>query len=589
MGALDDLTSPVKDAEKPSFKDAAKALFTDASKPPFKWETVGASVPQHTYVAGRMLERECVGVSRAIMEDGVLTGGKFWIRNKEATIPWEGYEYPEENCQVLCVTPDAEAQLDWVAATYGSVPPGAVTVGTNLDGDTQYVARVEHFDSVIPGYVVPKDKCCYYGVMWKQLQSSEYEVLVVKSVRAGEPEGEKKLPLPEPIDEPASEEEEEVPAVEERALELTPEDIAEPVKWVSLRDADPESIIITGEIVGGESFGIARGQMPRGEMTGGKIVMDATEATLPWYGKDHVRDECQVLVVKPENEHLFKWMSGSDGNVPHGAVVAGNNEDGTEQYVGRVWHEGNIVPGKIVPIHKCCYFGWEGRESNHKQYEVLVSETLPSDDDAHEWVTLVAGSFPEHAFEGGRLQVPGDFASARTKMPNGAMSIGKVWTNDNTATFPWYGRDRVRRKCEVLTASPAVRSKLEWVAVDDGSLPDGAIPVGGEDDGKPAQFVGRVRHNGHVIPGKVIPKHGKCYFGFESAERNVEEYEMLVFNPEKEEDKEEASEKEDDDDEFFSGMEGLSEEGSDGEGGSGTDEYPSEPEDDALGPPVRYY
>ncbi|CAG0903379.1 unnamed protein product, partial [Darwinula stevensoni] len=46
-----------------------------------------------------------------------------------------------------------------------------------------------------------------------------------------------------------------------------------------------------------------------------------------------------------------RWVEASGGEVPIGAVVGG--EDGGEAlYVARAEHEGDMLPGKLVPSHR---------------------------------------------------------------------------------------------------------------------------------------------------------------------------------------------------------------------------------------------
>jgi predicted HAD superfamily phosphohydrolase len=53
-------------------------------------------------------------------------------------------------------------------------------------------------------------------------------------------------------------------------------------------------------------------------------------------------------------------------------------------YVGRAFHQGDMLPAKIVPSHGCAYVSYNGAEYSVRQYEVSVttsssgaSEALP--------------------------------------------------------------------------------------------------------------------------------------------------------------------------------------------------------------------
>jgi hypothetical protein len=41
------------------------------------------------------------------------------------------------------------------------------------------------------------------------------------------------------------------------------------------------------------------------------------------------------------------WQSASDGHVPEEALAAGMTKEGERLYVGRVFHDGTLTPGKV--------------------------------------------------------------------------------------------------------------------------------------------------------------------------------------------------------------------------------------------------
>lgn len=68
----------------------------------------------------------------------------------------------------------------------------------------------------------------------------------------------------------------------------------------------------------------------------------------------------------------FQWVACSNGHIPEGAVVGGNDPSGEVLYVGRANHLGSLQPGKIHSTHKCLYIAYGTEEIPFKQYEVLV-------------------------------------------------------------------------------------------------------------------------------------------------------------------------------------------------------------------------
>lgn len=83
-------------------------------------------------------------------------------------------------------------------------------------------------------------------------------------------------------------------------------------------------------------------------------------------------------VFKPNFEILsgtgFTWVGSSNGHVPAGAVLAGNQRTGEPLYVGRTHHEGSLTVGKIHTGHGCIYIPFGGQEHSSLHYEVLVSQ-----------------------------------------------------------------------------------------------------------------------------------------------------------------------------------------------------------------------
>lgn len=83
-------------------------------------------------------------------------------------------------------------------------------------------------------------------------------------------------------------------------------------------------------------------------------------------------------MFKPNFELLsgsgFTWVGSSNGHVPAGAVLAGNQATGEPLYVGRAHHDGSLTVGKIHPGHGCIYVPYGGQEHSILHYEVLVSQ-----------------------------------------------------------------------------------------------------------------------------------------------------------------------------------------------------------------------
>jgi hypothetical protein len=69
--------------------------------------------------------------------------------------------------------------------------------------------------------------------------------------------------------------------------------------------------------------------------------------------------------------HRHEWVRSTEGYVPQGATHAGRDRDGSPIFVGRVHHDGELIPAKVVPSQRCAYYPHGGRE--HQKYEYEVS------------------------------------------------------------------------------------------------------------------------------------------------------------------------------------------------------------------------
>lgn len=64
-----------------------------------------------------------------------------------------------------------------------------------------------------------------------------------------------------------------------------------------------------------------------------------------------------------------------------------------------------------------------------------------------------------------------------------------------------------------------------WVHAQDGEIPPNAVKGGHDNEDL---YVGRARHEGALIPGKVVPSHGVCYISWGGVEHGKNEYEVWV-------------------------------------------------------------
>ncbi|KAK9887116.1 hypothetical protein WA026_020563 [Henosepilachna vigintioctopunctata] len=122
--------------------------------------------------------------------------------------------------------------------------------------------------------------------------------------------------------------------------------------------------------VGGEDSGetvyVCRSNF-NGGLLPGKLVPSHGNGYVSWGGKEHPIYEYEVLC-----DFAGTWVATSGGNIPSGALAAGQSEDGEPLYVGRVVHDGALTVGKVQPSHGCLYIPYGGKELSFKDYEILV-------------------------------------------------------------------------------------------------------------------------------------------------------------------------------------------------------------------------
>ncbi|KAF9406996.1 hypothetical protein HW555_012834 [Spodoptera exigua] len=105
-----------------------------------------------------------------------------------------------------------------------------------------------------------------------------------------------------------------------------------------------------------------------GEFVPGKLAIKHQAAYIPHAGREIPVHNFEVLCA---SSHAVRWLPSSNGQVPVGAIPAGNTHNGEPLYIGRVTHMGSITPGKVHPSHGCCYISFSGAEVAHKSYDVL--------------------------------------------------------------------------------------------------------------------------------------------------------------------------------------------------------------------------
>ncbi|XP_062566669.1 natterin-3-like [Saccostrea cucullata] len=137
--------------------------------------------------------------------------------------------------------------------------------------------------------------------------------------------------------------------------------------WVSTSGSSiPPEAVRAGYEADGRPLFIARAIMS-GTMTPGKCGYHLDGARIPYASSEHIVNCYEVLVFPSISNGFLDWQKCSNGYVPDNAF---KTDDGI--YVGRAYHEGSLVPGKIHVSHKTAYVSYGGDEHAIKDYEVLT-------------------------------------------------------------------------------------------------------------------------------------------------------------------------------------------------------------------------
>ena len=144
----------------------------------------------------------------------------------------------------------------------------------------------------------------------------------------------------------------------------------------------------------------------------------------------------------------------------------------------------------------------------------------------HLWVNA-HGLFPEGAFEAA-VQEDGEPLFVARATIEGAHVIGTLNPKLSFAQLPYGGNGQEMNRYEVLvfnSESPPV----EWVAAQNGDLPEGALLAGREANGQ-SLYVVKASVANQVLIGKLNPSHGKAYVPHNGRELVVTSYEVLVIS-----------------------------------------------------------
>ncbi|CAG4969987.1 unnamed protein product [Parnassius apollo] len=95
------------------------------------------------------------------------------------------FSFVKDNSSILVFTDTRDEDnmagtYRWVPACLSqrSIPPGALRVGTDVDGDEIYAGRAHHEGDILPAKVIPSKNACYIAYGGEEILKDQFEVLV---------------------------------------------------------------------------------------------------------------------------------------------------------------------------------------------------------------------------------------------------------------------------------------------------------------------------------------------------------------------------------------------------------------------------
>ncbi|KPU74420.1 uncharacterized protein Dana_GF27620 [Drosophila ananassae] len=104
---------------------------------------------------------------------GSLIAAKVSPSRGAAFVSYYGKEHIKSNYDVL-----VGEGYHWVADNYGHVPAKAVSSGKGSSGETLYIGRAKHKNSLVVGKIHQSHGCLYIPYAGKEISIKNYEVLV---------------------------------------------------------------------------------------------------------------------------------------------------------------------------------------------------------------------------------------------------------------------------------------------------------------------------------------------------------------------------------------------------------------------------
>lgn len=199
----------------------------------------------------------------------------------------------------------------------------------------------------------------------------------------------------------------------------------------------PAHAIRLGRTLEGEPLYVGR-CMWNGSLIPGKIQPSHGCLYFPFDGAE-LRTEQYEVLVQPET-----WVASSGYKMVVGSVLAGEDADGDAIYVGRAYHENNLLPAKVIPSKGCAFISYGGQEYIKYKYEILAGNGYKW------WVTDCNSCLPAGSVVCGRT-AEGDPLYIGRGYWGGSLIPGRVHRSHSCLYIPFEGQEVRIQTFQVLT------------------------------------------------------------------------------------------------------------------------------------------
>lgn len=140
---------------------------------------------------------------------------------------------------------------------------------------------------------------------------------------------------------------------------------------------------------------------------------------------------------------LVQWTpTTSRAPLPRNAILGGRDTDGAQIYVGRAFHEGDMIPCKVIPSKQVAYVSHNGFEIAKHNFDILIGNDV-------KWKKEKNGKIPKGAYPGGRTSSGETLYIGRGEHSR-STTVGKVHQSHGCLYIGYGGKEVALRDYEVL-------------------------------------------------------------------------------------------------------------------------------------------